>query len=225
MGAGCETEHAGAELDRQCLAQIDDRVQNHGADDGWPQDWHMHPVDEHADRHRYDNGAPGRDHAAGGRLKRVGDRHREHGVDHHQEEEDDDHEQDPSPLADDVAGQCPNRLRLVPDTGPDGSEIVDAGKEHRADDHPDERRQPAPDDRDPRSDDWCRAGDGREMVPPEHDAVCGHVVDVVALGVCGRDEVRVELVDLFGDELRVEPIPEEDHRETDDGEKGLRSSE
>ena len=36
----------------------------------------------------------------------------------------------------------------------------------------------------------------------------------------GRLEVRIELIDLLGDELRVEPIPDVDHRETNGGEHG-----
>ena len=79
---------------------------------------------------------------------------------------------------------------------------------------------PAPDDGDAGSDNRCRTGDGGEMVAPEHNPVGGYVVDVIPLGVRGRFEVGVELIDLFGNELRVEPISEKDHRETDGGEQG-----
>ena len=83
---------------------------------------------------------------------------------------------------------------------------------------PDERRQPSPDDRDGRPDDRRRTRNGREMVAPQHDLVRGNKVHVVPHRVGRCLEVRVELVDLLGDELRVEtnslePRPSTDYSE------------
>ena len=57
-------------------------------------------------------------------------------------------------------------------------------------------------------------------MPPEHDALGRYVVDIVTHRMGGRLEVRIEAIDVFCDEFRVEAVPEIHHRKTDDGENG-----
>src|SRR5690606_12140545 len=99
-----------------------------------------------------------------------------------------------------------HRLALVAGAGPQRAEVVHAGEEYRAQYHPQERRPPAPDHGDGRTHDRGRAGDGGEVVAPEHEAVGRDVVHAVAHGVCRGRIVRLQAVDLLGDELGVEGI-------------------
>ena len=104
------------------------------------------------------------------------------------------------------------------DACPDRTEIVDPGKEDRAEDHPEKRREPAPDDRDSRTDDGSGPGNRREVVAPQHEAIRRDVVDVVPHRMGRGLEVRVELIDFLRDELRVEAVSKEDGRDANDGE-------
>ena len=76
--------------------------------------------------------------------------------------------------------------------------------EDRPDHHPEEGRQPAPDDGDRRSHDRRRPGHRGEVVPEQHVLVRRHVVDPVMELVRRRHEVGIELEHLPGDEARVD---------------------
>ena len=81
-----------------------------------------------------------------------------------------------------------------------------AGNEDGAAHHPDEGRQPAPDDRNGRPDDRRRPRHRSEVVPPEHVLVGRHIVDAVLHGMRWRLVVRVELEDLLRNEARIDEI-------------------
>ncbi len=119
-------------------------------------------------------------------------------------------------MTDNVLGQRAHRSRLVANAGPDRAGVVDAGKENGAEYDPEERRKPAPDDRDRRPDDRRRAGHRGEVMAPENELVRGHEVDAVLHRVRRRLEVRIEAEDSLGDELRIENIAQSEGSQTDD---------
>src|SRR5690606_4713136 len=187
-------------------ADDDQGVQDGHADQRHPEQVGLAAVDQLTDHQRHRNRAPDR-HDRGRELdQQPGDDDAEHGVHHQQHQEDHDHEQAAGPRADHVAGYGADRAGTVPDAGPDGTGIVHAGEEDRAQHHPQESRRPAPDHGNGRTDDGRGTGDRREMVPPEDVAVGRHEVDAVFHLVCRRAVVRIELEDAFGYEFRIDEV-------------------
>ena len=134
------------------------------------------------------------------------DDHAEHGIDHQQQQEDHHHEQAARAAIDHPPSNGADRQPPVAHTGPHRRHVMHAGNEDGAAHHPDEGRQPAPDDRNGRPDDGCRPRHRSEVVPPEHVLVGRHIVDAVLHGMRWRLVVRVELEDLLRNEARIDEI-------------------
>ena len=73
-------------------------------------------------------------------------------------------------------------------------------------DHPDEGRQPSPHDGDRGADDGGGARHSSEVMSPKNESVGGDVIDIVALEVSRRGEIRIEPVDLFCNEAGVKAV-------------------
>ena len=135
-------------------------------------------------------------HGPGVRHEQVRDDDGEHGVHHQEQEEDDEEKQDARTLAEDRLGERPDRPPLVAARDPEGGEVVYRPGEDRPEHHPQEGRQPAPDDGDRRSHDRRGPGHRGEVVPEQHMLVRRHVVDPVMELVRRRHEVGIELEHL-----------------------------
>jgi len=90
-----------------------------------------------------------------------------------------------------LAGDFGDRARLVADRGDQGGIIVNPADKDRAEDDPEQRRQPAESDGgDDRADDRSRSRDGGEMVTQQHRLGSWHAVNAVKIGVA-RSRGRV----------------------------------
>ena len=81
---------------------------------------------------------------------------------------------------------------------------MNAGKKDGAEHDPNERRQPAPDDRDGGPHNRSGPCYGGKMVPPEHIPVCWHKVHAIFILVGWSSEIWVKAEDAIGDEPGVE---------------------
>ena len=209
VGVRCQAEHCIRQLDRQYAADVDRQIQCNDAADGQCDEIHL-PVDQLTDDQRNGDGGPRGEHGIRRTDECVGDDHAEYGVDHQQHEEDDNHEQRARAFADDRLRQGADRLALVTRTRPERAEIVHARKEDRPQDDPEHRRHPSPVNGDRRADDRRSTRNRREMMPPQHILVSGVVIDAVVEFVSRCNEIRIQLIDLCCDELRIDE-PAESH--------------
>ena len=76
----------------------------------------------------------------------------------------------------------------------------------RADKHPDQSRQPSPENGDCWPDDWSRSGDACEVVPENHLPFCRHEVHVVTQLVTGHFCFVVESKNLLADPPTVRVV-------------------
>ena len=86
---------------------------------------------------------------------------------------------------------------------------MNARKEDRAEHDPENGGYPAPVDGNRRSYDRSSTGNRREVMAPQDVFVCRNEIDAVIDLVGGRDEIRIQAIDLLGDELRVHEPAEE----------------
>ena len=138
---------------REQLAQVDDRVEDDRPHHRRPGDPDAHLVEQDADADRHDDGGPGWYDARRRVDELVGDRDREDRVHHQQRKKTTIMNRlrarwlTTSPVSEPTDSAL---LRTLAQMAP---KVVHAGEEHRADDHPEESRQPAPHDGDARADD------------------------------------------------------------------------
>ena len=116
-----------------------------------------------------------------------------------------------------------DRGRLVPHRRDEAREIVHAPDEDRAEEDPEERRQPAePYSGENRPDDRARRGDRREMLAEEERRLRGDVVDAV-LHLAGRGRPRIVEPEPARHDAAVREISrgeDDDRYENDDRDHG-----
>ena len=132
----------------------------------------------------------GREH-----LEDRGNDQAEDGEHNGQGDEQDGEEQDAGARGEDAAGDVADGLAAVTHRNDQRAEVVDRADQDRAEQHPQQRRDPAPDDGESGADDRSSAGDRGEVVA-EDDAFGGRDVVVAVLEFDrGRDTVGIELED------------------------------
>ena len=102
-------------------------------------------------------------------------------------------------------------------------EIVDAARDDRAEEHPEEPGSEAELGREDRADQRARAGDGREMVAEEDPLVRGVVVVPSLRAWAGVCAAVVERQDLGGDEGAVITVGQGDKKQGADDDRDPRS--
>ena len=132
---------------------------------------------------------------AGYWRKTCGDDQAEDRQDDRQGEEEDQQEQGPGTAVDEPAGDVADGLAVVPDRDDQGAEVVDGADEDRAEDDPEQGRDPSPHHGDRRADDRAGAGDRGEVVAEDDGPGRRHVVLVVSKTVRGADVIGREAED------------------------------
>ena len=89
-----------------------------------------------------------------------------------------------------------------------------AREKNRTYNDPDKSRQPAPNDRDTRTDNGGGSSDCSEVVSPQDKLIGWHIVDVVSHRMGRGLEIGVKSINLFSYEPRVEAVASEDCHQT-----------
>ena len=154
----------------------------------------MHP---NSHRHCQWHCQPDAQYRLGVEVEDRGDHQSEDRQHDGQREEQHQQEQHPGTRSDHPPGNFANRLSAVSQAHHQGSEIVNGSDKDRAEDHPQQSRQPAPEDGNCRSHDRASPSNTRKVVSKDHFLASRHKVDVVLKLPAWHIRLGVETEDLL----------------------------
>jgi len=166
-------------------------------------------MDPQADGHRDRNLQKDRQDRLGKLHEDAGD-HPAKDRQHHPERKQQQHQkQQPDPGVEQPPGDLADGHAPVPEADDEHRHVVHAANQNRTDEHPDQRRSPAPHDRQGRPDDRPGAGDAGEVVAKDDRRGRRYKVAVVPQRLTRHGGCRIEPEETLGQPLAVEKIAQQ----------------
>lgn len=182
---------------------VDRSVYNDQRDERGDEQFCILFIDHQADHNGDGHSNPDGDDRLGIEREDDGNHQSEDGKHHGQSEQQDQEEQDTGAGGNQSAGHFTNGLSPVAQRHHQRTEVVNGADENRPKEHPEECRQPAPEDGNRGTNDGSGAGDAGEVVAEDDFFFGGDEVDIVTQLFTGNFRICVDVKDFLGEPLTI----------------------